>query len=186
MLIPSLREEIYRSSVLAASPVEVIDFMNTYCNTLQSWDLGILAVPDTQFSMEVFEQHTVLFEQLKQAKAALDPVVKGVNEREHLLELEKELERIMQDPSRYTDRRNNYKMWAKERRVRGRLNRQRLLEKEVRRLPPVDDKLIQLIGEYELHNGEVIIHGEHYLRLLREETEGFKARTVGVVSVCDG
>ena len=110
VLIPSLREEIYRSAARAASAVEVIDFMNTYCNTLQSWDLGILSVPDAQFSMEVSEQHNVLFEQLKRAKEALDPVVKGVNEREHLLELQKELEKIMQDPSRYTDRRNNYRM----------------------------------------------------------------------------
>ena len=110
VLIPSLREEIYRSAALAVSAVEVIDFMNTYCNTLQSWDLGILSVPNAQFSMEVFEQHNVLFEQLKRAKEALDPVVKGVNEREHLLELQKELEKIMQDPSRYTDRRNNYRM----------------------------------------------------------------------------
>ena len=30
--------------------------------------------------------------------------------REALLELQKELEKIMQDPSRYTDRRNNYRM----------------------------------------------------------------------------
>ena len=45
--------------------------------------------------------------------------------------------------------------------MRGSLNRQRLLEKEMRRLPLVDEQLIQLIGEYELHNGEVIINGEH-------------------------
>ena len=59
--------------------------------------------------------------------------------------------------------------------MRGRLNRQRLLEREVRRLPLVDEQLIQLIGEYELHNGEVIINGEHYLSLLREETDGTRS-----------
>ena len=82
--------------------------MNTYCTTLQAWDLGVLAVPPELFSMEVFEQHNQLFEQLRQAKAQLDPIVALVNEREHL----KELESIMKDPSRYTDRRNSNKMWG--------------------------------------------------------------------------
>ena len=86
--------------------------MNTYCTTLQAWDLSVLAVPPELFSMEVFEQHSQLFEQLRQAKAQLDPIVALVNEREHLLELQKELESIMKAPSRYTDRRNSNKMWG--------------------------------------------------------------------------
>ncbi len=86
--------------------------MNTYCTKLQAWDLGVLAVPPELFSMEGFEPHNQLFEQLRQAKAQLDPIVALVNEREHLLELQKELESIMKDPSRYTDRRNSNKMWG--------------------------------------------------------------------------
>ena len=37
--------------------------------------------------------------------------------------------------------------------VRDRLNRQRALEREVKRIPLVDKQLIPLIGDYELHNG---------------------------------
>ena len=88
------------------------EYMNTYCTTLEAWDLRVLEVPAALFSMEVFEKHNQLLEQLREAKARLDPIATLVNEREHLLELQKELESIMKDPSRYSDRRNSNKMWG--------------------------------------------------------------------------
>ena len=140
----------------------------------------MLTIPPELFSMEVLEQHNQLFEQLQQAKAALDPIVALVNEREHLLELQKELESIMKDPSRYTDRRYSNKMWGQWGIMRSRLNRQRALEREVKRIPLVDRQLIPLIGDYELHNGEIVVNGESYLRLLKEEEEAYRPRSVEI------
>lgn len=64
--------------------------------------------------------------------------------------------------------------------VRDRLNRQRALEREVKRIPLVDRQLIPLIGDYELHNGEIVVNGEPYLRMLKEEEEAYKPRSVRV------
>ena len=47
--------------------------------------------------------------------------------------------------------------------VRDRLNRQRALEREVKRIPLVDRQLIPLIGDYELHNGEIVVNGEPFV-----------------------
>ena len=64
--------------------------------------------------------------------------------------------------------------------VRDRLNRQRALEREVKRIPLVDRQLIPLIGDYELHNGEIVVNGEPYLQILKEEAEAYKPRSVRV------
>ena len=64
--------------------------------------------------------------------------------------------------------------------VRDRLNRQRALEREVKRIPLVDRQLIPLIGDYELHNGEIVVNGEPYLQRLKEEEEAYKPRSVRV------
>ena len=64
--------------------------------------------------------------------------------------------------------------------VRDRLNRQRALEREVKRIPLVDKQLIPLIGDYELHNGEIVVNGEPYLQILKEEAEPYKPRSVRV------
>lgn len=64
--------------------------------------------------------------------------------------------------------------------VRDRLNRQRALEREVKRIPLVDRQLIPLIGDYELHNGEIVVNGEPYLQILKEEEEAYKPRSVRV------
>ena len=70
--------------------------------------------------------------------------------------------------------------------MRDRLNRQRALEKEVKRIPLVNKQLIPLIGDYELHNGEIVVNGEPYLRLLKEEEEAYKPRSVGAWDESDG
>ena len=64
--------------------------------------------------------------------------------------------------------------------VRDRLNRQRALEREVKRIPLVDKQLIPLIGDYELHNGEIVVNGEPYLQILKEEEAAYKPRSVRV------
>ena len=62
-----------------------------------------------QFSMELLEQHNELLERLRNAKQQLDPVLSLVSQREHLLQLRDELDNLLRDPSRLTDRRNSHK-----------------------------------------------------------------------------
>ena len=50
-----------------------------------------------QFTMELFEQHNELYDQLVDAK----------NE---MLDLQEELEQLLKDPRRYTDKRNGSKL----------------------------------------------------------------------------
>ena len=59
-----------------------------------------------QFTMELFEQHNELYDQLVDAKNDLDPIVEQIDRREKMLDLQEELEQLLKDPRRYTDKRN--------------------------------------------------------------------------------
>ena len=63
-----------------------------------------------QFTMELFEQHNELYDQLVDAKNDLDPIVEQIDRREKMLDLQEELEQLLKDPRRYTDKRNGRKL----------------------------------------------------------------------------
>ena len=63
-----------------------------------------------QFTMELFEQHNELYDQLVDAKNELDPIVEQIDRREKMLDLQEELEQLLKDPRRYTDKRNGSKL----------------------------------------------------------------------------
>lgn len=63
-----------------------------------------------QFTMELFEQHNELYDQLVDAKNDLDPIVEQIDRREKMLDLQEELEKLLKDPRRYTDKRNGSKL----------------------------------------------------------------------------
>ena len=63
-----------------------------------------------QFTMELFEQHNELYDQLVDAKNDLDPIVEQIDRREKMLDLQEELEQLLKVPRRYTDKRNGSKL----------------------------------------------------------------------------
>ena len=52
--------------------------------------------------MDVLDQHNQLYERVLEAKEELDPIV-------NLLQLKEELDVLLKDPRRYTDKRNSNK-----------------------------------------------------------------------------
>ena len=44
------------------------------------------------------------------AKNDLDPIVEQIDRREKMLDLQEELEQLLKDPRRYTDKRNGSKL----------------------------------------------------------------------------
>lgn len=63
-----------------------------------------------KFTMDLFEQHNELYDQLIAAKNDLDPIVEQINRREKMLDLQEELEQLKKDPRKYTDKRNGTKL----------------------------------------------------------------------------
>ena len=63
-----------------------------------------------QFTMELFEQHNELYDQLVEVKNDLNPIVEQINRREKMLVVQEELEQLSKDPRRYTDKRNGSKL----------------------------------------------------------------------------
>ena len=63
-----------------------------------------------QFTMDLFEQHNELYDQLVAAKDDLDPIVEQIDRREKMLDLQEELEQLKKDPRKYTDKRNGNKL----------------------------------------------------------------------------
>ena len=59
--------------------------------------------------MELFEQQKQLYDQLVEAKSALDPVVEKISKRENLLQVKVELDALRSNPKRYLDRRYSNK-----------------------------------------------------------------------------
>lgn len=59
--------------------------------------------------MDVFEQHNQLYKRVVGAKEELEPIVTLINRRESLLQLKEELDVLLKDPRRYTDKRNSNK-----------------------------------------------------------------------------
>ena len=59
--------------------------------------------------MELLDQHNQLYEQVLEVKAELDPIVSLIDRRENLLQLKEELDVLVKDPRRYTDKRNSNK-----------------------------------------------------------------------------
>ena len=98
------------------SEIGVIAYICTYSNVLQTWDLSALEVSagrvdgrEEDFTMELFEQHKQLYDQLVEAKSALDPVVEKISKRENLLQVKVELDALRSNPKRYLDRRYSNK-----------------------------------------------------------------------------
>ena len=101
------------------SEIGVIEYICTYSNVLQTWDLSALEVSagrvdgvdgrEEDFTMELFEQHKQLYDQLVEAKSALDPVVEKISKRENLLQVKVELDALRSNPKRYLDRRYSNK-----------------------------------------------------------------------------
>ena len=99
--------------------VDVIEFVRYYSSLLDTWDLSLLSIPEgenvemewwkDQFSMDVLDQHNQLYERVLEAKEELDPIVNLINRRENLLQLKEELDVLLKDPRRYTDKRNSNK-----------------------------------------------------------------------------
>lgn len=63
-----------------------------------------------KFTMDLFEQHNELYDQLIAAKNDLDPIVEQIDRREKMLDLQEELEQLKKDPRKYTDKRNGTKL----------------------------------------------------------------------------
>lgn len=59
--------------------------------------------------MELLEDHQRLYEQLEQARIVLDPIVEKLKRKEEFLRSKPELEALLRDPSRLTDKRNSFK-----------------------------------------------------------------------------
>lgn len=64
-----------------------------------------------EYSMELFENHQQLYKELEDAKNILDPVVEKINKKEILLNSKRELEALLKDPTRLTDKRNSFKKY---------------------------------------------------------------------------
>ena len=156
-LIPKIRGDIQ----------QIIDYVRCYSSILDTWNFSILSVPEDQFTMELFEQHNELYDQLVDAKNDLDPIVEQIDRREKMLDLQEELEQLLKDPRRYTDKRNGSKL----------LQRQMLLQKEVKELPKIVRDLIMLISDYEKEKGSIYINGEHFIDILRQEEDELRPRS---------
>lgn len=63
-----------------------------------------------KFTMDLFEKHNELYDQLIAAKNDLDPIVEQIDRREKMLDLQEELEQLKNDPRKYTDKRNGNKL----------------------------------------------------------------------------
>ena len=97
----------------------MIEFVRYYSSLLDTWGLSLLSIPEgenvemewwkDQFSMDVLDQHNQLYERVLEAKEELDPIVNLINRRENLLQLKEELDVLLKDPRRYTDKRNSNK-----------------------------------------------------------------------------
>lgn len=66
-----------------------------------------------------------------------------------------------------------------------RLQRQMLLQKEVKELPKIVRDLITLISDYEKEKGSIYINGEHFIDILRQEEDELRPRSVGVDAECN-
>ena len=63
--------------------------------------------------MELLEQHQQALGQLEEFKKQLDPIINKMDRREHILNSKIELDALLEDPSRLTDRRNSFKLYEK-------------------------------------------------------------------------
>lgn len=66
------------------------------------------------YSMELFENHQQLYKELEEAKNVLDPVIEKINKKEILQNSKRELEALLKDPTRLTDKRNSFKKFLLE------------------------------------------------------------------------
>lgn len=66
-----------------------------------------------------------------------------------------------------------------------RLQRQMLLQKEVKELPKIVRDLIMLISDYEKEKGSIYINGEHFIDILRQEEDELRPRSVRIDAECD-
>ena len=66
-----------------------------------------------------------------------------------------------------------------------RLQRQMLLQKEVKELPKIVRDLIMLISDYEKEKGSIYINGEHFIDILRQEEDELLPRSVRIDAECD-
>ena len=63
--------------------------------------------------MDLLEQHQQALVQLEEFKKQLDPIINKMDRREHILNSKIELDALLKDPSRLTDRRNSFKLYEK-------------------------------------------------------------------------
>ena len=63
--------------------------------------------------MELLEQHQQALGQLEEFKKQLDPIINKMDRREHIMNSKIELDALLKDPSRLTDRRNSFKLQEK-------------------------------------------------------------------------
>lgn len=61
--------------------------------------------------MELLEQHQQALLQLEEFKRQLDPIIIKINRRDHFMNSKIELEALLKDPSRLTDKRNSFKLF---------------------------------------------------------------------------
>ena len=66
-----------------------------------------------------------------------------------------------------------------------RLQRQMLLQKEVKELPKIVRDLIMLISDYEKEKGSIYINGEHFIDILRQEEDELRPRSGRSDAECD-
>ena len=63
--------------------------------------------------MELLEKHQQALGQLEEFKKQLDPIINKMDRREHIMNSKIELDALLKDPSRLTDRRNSFKLYEK-------------------------------------------------------------------------
>ena len=64
--------------------------------------------------MDLLEQHQQALVQLEEFKKQLDPIINKMDQREHVLNNKIELDALLKDPSRLTDKRNSFKLYEIE------------------------------------------------------------------------
>ena len=64
--------------------------------------------------MELLEQHQQALGQLEEFKKQLDPIINKMDRREHILNSKIELDALLKDPNRLTDKRNSFKLYEIE------------------------------------------------------------------------
>ena len=62
------------------------------------------------YSMELFEQHQQLYMLMDEVNQALKPIVTRIERREQLMSSRQELDALLKDPTRLTDKRNSGKL----------------------------------------------------------------------------